>query len=214
MFDLEQSIANWRQEMNAAGVKAPRVLDELENHLREEIQCQRRSGAVPEQVFALAANKIGSAEKLKTEFAKVDDVRRMRSRENLRRLSVVVGATFVYSMLSGAWYLGMRSGKIEMTAVDIVLAVGAMVPMILLGWTGRSLVKFLPIINENWIVVLSIGALVLGAELFRIIVPTVAPTNLVHLQIFVLWALSPLIGLGNCTSAWFDRCAELRKKAA
>ena len=38
MFDLEQSITNWRKQMLAAGIKSPVPLEELEIHLREEIE--------------------------------------------------------------------------------------------------------------------------------------------------------------------------------
>ena len=44
MFDLEQSIAEWRQQMLAAGIKTPVPLEELEIHLREEIERQMKSG--------------------------------------------------------------------------------------------------------------------------------------------------------------------------
>ena len=40
MFDLEQSIADWRRQMLAAGIKTPVPLEELESHLREEIERQ------------------------------------------------------------------------------------------------------------------------------------------------------------------------------
>ena len=35
--DLESLIANWRREMLAAGIKTPVPLEELESHLREDI---------------------------------------------------------------------------------------------------------------------------------------------------------------------------------
>ena len=41
MFDLEKAIANWRKQMLAAGIKMPAPLEELEIHLREEIEQQR-----------------------------------------------------------------------------------------------------------------------------------------------------------------------------
>jgi hypothetical protein len=40
MFNLEQAIADWRQQMLAAGIKTPVPLEELENHLREENEQQ------------------------------------------------------------------------------------------------------------------------------------------------------------------------------
>jgi hypothetical protein len=38
MFDLEQSIATWRRQMLDAGIKAPVPLEELESHLRDDIE--------------------------------------------------------------------------------------------------------------------------------------------------------------------------------
>ncbi len=67
MFDLGQSIANWRKEMIAAGIK-PESLDELEIHLREEIEEQIKLGANEEQAFEIAVQRIGQAGPLKTEF--------------------------------------------------------------------------------------------------------------------------------------------------
>ena len=40
MFNLEQSIADWRRQMLAAGIKMPVPLEELESHLREDIAQQ------------------------------------------------------------------------------------------------------------------------------------------------------------------------------
>ena len=70
MFNLEQAIAKWRQQMLLAGIKAPAVLDELESHLREEVERQLRTGMPAEQAFETAAQKIGPASALKSEFRK------------------------------------------------------------------------------------------------------------------------------------------------
>ena len=44
MFDLEKAIADWRRLMLALGIKSPVPLEELESHLREEIQRQMQLG--------------------------------------------------------------------------------------------------------------------------------------------------------------------------
>jgi hypothetical protein len=44
MFNLEQAIADWRKQMLAAGIKTPVPLEELESHLRDEIEWQMKSG--------------------------------------------------------------------------------------------------------------------------------------------------------------------------
>ena len=73
MFDLEQKISEWRKQMLAAGIKSPVPLDELEVHLREEIERQMKSGLNEPEAFNSAVQKIGRASALKTEFQKVNE---------------------------------------------------------------------------------------------------------------------------------------------
>jgi hypothetical protein len=70
MFNLDQSISDWRRRMLAGGVKSPNVLDELESHLREDVARQAQAGIGAEEAFEAAARRIGEAHALKTEFAK------------------------------------------------------------------------------------------------------------------------------------------------
>jgi hypothetical protein len=71
MFNLEEKIADWRRRMLDAGVKTPNVLDELESHLREDVEQQMHSGVNAQQAFEIAVAQIGQAGPLKREFAKV-----------------------------------------------------------------------------------------------------------------------------------------------
>ncbi len=70
MFDLEKAIVQWRQKMFAAGVRAPVPLEELETHLREDIEQQLRAGTEPAQAFELAVRQMGEAVELNEEFKK------------------------------------------------------------------------------------------------------------------------------------------------
>jgi hypothetical protein len=70
MFNLEQSIAEWREQMLAAGIKTPVPLVELEIHLREEIEQQTKSGLSEQDAFNSAVQKIGRGGLLKKEFAR------------------------------------------------------------------------------------------------------------------------------------------------
>jgi hypothetical protein len=211
MFDLNQSIAEWRRQMIAAGIKTPVPLEELESHLREDIERQMEAGADLAQAFAAAVQRIGHGDELEKEFKKVEAPRKMRARELLRRWSVILGTGFVYSVLSVTWFMGARSGKMEITLPEIGLALGAMAPMIGLGWAGRSLAKHLPVTNEGIILVTAFGMILLGAAALRLFWGALTPDNLVHVQIIVLWSLSPFLGVGHCVSAWHERCATLRQ---
>jgi hypothetical protein len=70
MFDLEKAIADWRRQMLAAGINSPAPLEELESHLREEIERQLKSGSDVQDAFNSAGEIIGQANPLKMEFKK------------------------------------------------------------------------------------------------------------------------------------------------
>lgn len=70
MFDVDNAVAEWRHQLIADGIKAPEVLDELESHLREEVDQRMRSGLSEQKAFASAVEQIGQANLLKREFAK------------------------------------------------------------------------------------------------------------------------------------------------
>jgi hypothetical protein len=72
MLDLEQSIAEWRRQMLAAGIKTPVPLEELEIHLREEIERQINLGSSEPKAFQISVQAIGQAKPLKIEFKKID----------------------------------------------------------------------------------------------------------------------------------------------
>jgi hypothetical protein len=69
-FNLEKSILDWRAQMLAAGIESPAILEELESHLREEIERQIHLGLNAQAAFDLATQKIGHAGLLKIEFKK------------------------------------------------------------------------------------------------------------------------------------------------
>ena len=56
--------------MLAAGITTPVPLEELEIHLREDIERQMRSGLSAQRAFGIAVEKIGQAPELKREFKK------------------------------------------------------------------------------------------------------------------------------------------------
>ena len=87
MFDLEQSIAEWRRQMLAAGIKTPVPLDELEIHLREEIERQMKSGLSEQKAFEISVQQIGHPKILKNEFKKAE-------RNIMTRITLLPAALF------------------------------------------------------------------------------------------------------------------------
>jgi hypothetical protein len=71
MPELEQLIAQWRRGLLETTGCSAEVLDELESHLRDEIQQLVATGHTPEQALTRAAERLGNPRTLGAEFAKV-----------------------------------------------------------------------------------------------------------------------------------------------
>ena len=100
MFNLKQTISEWRRQMLAAGIQTPVPLEELEIHLREEIEQHIRSGLNEAEAFQAAVEKIGQADQLQKEFKKVE-----KDHTIIRAILLVIGwlaasCTLAYSMVS------------------------------------------------------------------------------------------------------------------
>jgi hypothetical protein len=71
MSDLERRIAHWRRALATATGGHDEVVQELESHLREEMQRLREAGHSEEEALELAAVRLGSPADLAAEFAKL-----------------------------------------------------------------------------------------------------------------------------------------------
>jgi leader peptidase (prepilin peptidase)/N-methyltransferase len=89
MFDLDHAIAEWRRQMLAAGIKTPMPLEELESHLRDDVEQQVQSGSSAQQAFDAAVLRIGRAGTLNREFTKVDETREVLQRKTVWALIAV-----------------------------------------------------------------------------------------------------------------------------
>src|SRR4029450_8585559 len=75
MFNLDHAIAEWRRQMTIAGIKSARVLDELESHLRDDVEERIRTGASAQTAFDAAVERLGEAAVLEGEFGKVGETK-------------------------------------------------------------------------------------------------------------------------------------------
>ena len=134
MFDLEQSIADWRQQMLAAGIQTPAPLDELESHLRDDIAEQKKSGMSEPMAFEAAVQRIGRADEIKAEFQQAEaKARRQRVLARVVLAYALVCYTaikmmgihaFMKSQMSLAWRL---AGWTDIVLFAVVIAS-------ILGW--------------------------------------------------------------------------------
>jgi hypothetical protein len=82
MFELERAISEWRREMQCRGIKGTETLDEMESHLRDELEEQVRSGTEIQQAFESARTRMGQSESLRLEFKKIRSTELFRQLEN------------------------------------------------------------------------------------------------------------------------------------
>ena len=146
MFNLEQSIADWRQQMLAAGIETPVPLEELEIHLREEIERQTKAGLNQQDAFTSAVQKLGPAHTVQTEFMKVDKIPGA-----LKWKLMEIGLTLV-TILLPLFFAGIvlkRASFIDMTAAQQLSCLAALAAFSLLAWSGRLGHRFLPVIQNR-----------------------------------------------------------------
>ena len=80
MFNLNESILNWRISLNNNDSFTSENISELDNHLNEQIINLKESGLNDEEAFWIAQKRIGSIDKLQTEFKKVNSLNIFRKR--------------------------------------------------------------------------------------------------------------------------------------
>jgi hypothetical protein len=86
-FDLTKSLAEWRRRAAEAPALSTQNLRELESHLKDSIAKLQNCGLSLEESFQIATRRLGSIERLGTEFGKVNAERVWQD----RALWVVVG---------------------------------------------------------------------------------------------------------------------------
>jgi hypothetical protein len=146
MFDLEQSIAEWRRQMLAAGIQTPVPLEELEIHLREDIAQQMKTGSNQQDAFTSAVQKLGSAHTVQNEFQKVDKIQGALKWKLMETFLVLV--TILVPLLVGGCLL-KRASFADMTAAEEMSGLAAVAAFSLLAWSGRLGHQFLPVIRTR-----------------------------------------------------------------
>jgi hypothetical protein len=139
MFNLDEQITEWRRQMLDAGIKTPVPLDELESHLREDVEQQMRSGLNTQQAFETAVQAIGRASVLKREFKKNKRIFMKRIMMVLIGIfGVLFGTAFILPAL--AWYRdhgAMPAEHLGFLLLGIVIAFGGL-SMSIYGFKKRK----------------------------------------------------------------------------
>src|SRR6267378_432900 len=140
MFNQDEATAEWRRQMSAGGINNPAVLDELEAHLREDVEWQARSGVDAQKAFEVAVRRLGQAGVIRGEFAKM---RRQKATERLMIFvcGVLIGLIMLFSWFT-FFYLGMNPAQQTLGLAGVAL-------VLLYACTWRYLVRFLPVYRKG-----------------------------------------------------------------
>ena len=144
MLNLEHAIAAWRQQMLAAGIKRPAPLEELESHLRDEIERQAQSGLSEAEVFQAAVRKIGPAPAVQDEFRKVEAIKEDRQWQLVQIMLAAV--TALVPILCSVAGFSKHGVYWEMTPGQLIAALVATTSLPLLAWSGRLSYRLFPVI--------------------------------------------------------------------
>jgi len=114
MFDLNEKIAKWRSNLAQSETLAGSDIDELENHLREEIEQLTILKLSDEEAFMVAAHRLGSTDNLAAEYGKINSGMKLR-----RRLSFMIAGVLAY-LLATYFAISASKGWIWIAAVGDV----------------------------------------------------------------------------------------------
>jgi hypothetical protein len=174
MFNLDQAVLEWRRQMLAADIKSPVPLDELETHLRDEIEQQTKSGVSEAEAFQTAVEKIGRAHMIQNEFKKVEP-----KWEGLEwKLKEIVLAVFsiLFPLMMSSSVLSNRGSAAEMTPGQKISCLAAFAMFVLLVWGGRLGYRIFPVVRSRRIRnAIGLGSFALvglwGLVLLRFVLP-------------------------------------------
>jgi hypothetical protein len=93
MFNFNSALAEWQQQI-ARVIRDREVVDELESHLRDEIEQQIRLGESQLRAFETAVQCIGEIETLRLEFAKIEQRKTMYNHNRIYSAALVISAVY------------------------------------------------------------------------------------------------------------------------
>jgi hypothetical protein len=203
MFNLEQSITDWRQQMLAAEIQSPVPLEELEAHLREEIEQQLKLGISAQTAFLIAAERIGLGSSLKTEFKMADRLDRIQLRKK---------AAYFYAGILVFYSATMTSVmfKNDLSTGEKLLGLASLATLLLCSYLVWQIApRFFPIITSRRVQsLIGISGGISGAMWFVVFANLILPHfNFTQgqLVVVILWAMVPTLILPNFAFMMIDK---------
>jgi hypothetical protein len=205
-FDLQQAITEWRRQLARSGVNSCDVLDELESHLRDDLQQQMHSGVGPRQAFDAALQRLGQNDALKIEFKKANPTAEVLGK--LMSVVCIVLAGFI------VWMSGYTFLQMELSPSDQIVAYAAVAVTLLVACGWRYAVPFLPVIaSRPKRMTVGLGCIVSGIIFCNLFLHFVVPhfeSQDRQLPAIGFWAVFP-IALFACLGLALMMSAEDRE---
>ena len=194
MFNLEKSIAEWRQQMLTAGIKTPVPLEELEIHLRDDIERMIKAGEMEQSAFETAREQLGRSSVLTKEFNKVKGDPRAWERKWMR----------IYCDLFPIFYSGMVACallRMEMSFRLRISGFAALVLTCVFIWATQYFPRYLPAVsNKHRRLGIQIGCLfawmICGGAVMNFVLPHLNLTP-AQLTVIVLWLMMPIAAISG-----------------
>lgn len=102
MFDMIEAIKQWRDNLEQGESMAKPDLDELESHLRDQLEELRNTGLSEEEAFWVGTHRLGDTEVIQQEYTKVDH----STRWNRRLFWMASGSLFFYMLVHFSFACG------------------------------------------------------------------------------------------------------------
>lgn len=105
MFNLETALSTWRHQYKYSSAFKGRDLDELEQHLRDQVDFLIEEGQSPEEAFRQAVQELGGFHETETEFRRVS----WNKTKDRKEVGMVIRSQF--SMIASYFTVAIRSLK-------------------------------------------------------------------------------------------------------
>jgi len=125
MFNLQEKISDWRQQMLAGGIEYPVPLEEMELHLYEDIRQQVQSGRNEREAFEISVQNLGQPKQIKSEFAKTERLSMKTVKIVSGIVGLLVGLAFVMPAVAQCQHEGaMNNQEVVLYTLGMALCAG------------------------------------------------------------------------------------------
>lgn len=191
--------------MSAGGINTPEVLNELETHLREDVEQQMASGLTAQLAFEAAVRHIGRAGLLRSEFAGAED--------GTQRERKIAGLLMALAAMPYFLFATVGLFKIEMNTSERLVGIAAVAVSVLFGCSGAFAHHFLPVLPDHRArttvqIFCALPAVIWLLGFLYLVLPH-CDFTLGQLLVAILWAMVPLAIAWGVTNG-MDKAAHAR----